>query len=75
MLKLYKPFRNNEIFIISLFMGFESKNILFCRFSSIFSPLDPDLDSGSQNLADLTDPDPKHCVKRYRVSQIVLDCK
>jgi len=26
----------------------------------IFYPLDQDLDPGSQNLADPTDPDPKH---------------
>ena len=26
---------------------------------------DPDLDPGSQNLADPTDPDPKHCFNHF----------
>ena len=30
------------------------------RFWSIFYPLDPDPDPGSQNLADPTDPDSEH---------------
>ena len=34
---------------------------LFCSFWLIFYPLDPD--PGSQNLADPTDPDPKHWQK------------
>ena len=62
MLKLDEPFRKQEIFIISLFsivqIWVESK-FFFCSFWLIFCPLDPD--PGSQNLADPTDPDPKHC--------------
>ena len=66
MLKLDEPFRNQEIFIISLFFnssdfGFESKIFCCCSFWLIFCPLDPD--PGSQNLADPTDPDPKHSLK------------
>ena len=33
----------------------------FCSYRLIFCPLDPD--PGSQNLADSTDPDPKHLLK------------
>ena len=74
-LKLDEPFRNEEIFIISLsffsqvqIWGFGVKKIFFCSFWLIFYPLDPDPhifadpDPGSQNLADKTDPDPKHCL-------------
>ena len=47
MLKLDKPFRNQEIFIISIFfnssdLGFDSK-FFFYSFWLIFCPLDPDL--------------------------------
>ena len=72
MLKLNEPFRNQEIFIISFFnssdLGFESK-IFFLQFlfdilslgsGSVDSHIFPDPDPGSQNLADPTDPDPKH---------------
>ena len=57
---LDEPFRNEEIFIISLFLrssdlGCRCKKVFFCSFWLIFYPLDPD--PGSQNLADL---DPKH---------------
>ena len=63
MLKLVEPFRNYEIFIISLFLivqdlGFENKILFCCSFWLIFCPLDPhifadpDPDPGSQNLAD-----------------------
>ena len=67
-----EPFRNEEIFIISLFSkvqiwGFGVK-IFFLQFLVDILPLgsgsvDPhifaDPDPGSQNLAD---PDPKHCL-------------
>ena len=72
-LNLDEPFRNEEIFIISFFfskisdMGFGNKKFLF-QFLVDILPLgsgDPhifeDPDPGSQNLADPTDPDPKHC--------------
>ena len=62
MLKLNEPFRN--LFTISFFnnsdLGLRVK-IFFCSILLIFCPLDPD--PGSQNLADLTDPDPKHLCK------------
>ena len=48
-------------FICLRFNEFLTKNNfqIFCFiFSHIFADLDPDL--GSQNLADPTDPDPKH---------------
>ena len=59
-LKLDEPFRNEEMFIISLFFkssdfGLRSKKGFFAV--DIY-PLDPD--PGSQNLPDPTDPDPKH---------------
>ena len=50
---------------------FESKKVFCCSFWLIFCPLDsvdppifadPESDPVSQNLADITDPDPKHCV-------------
>ena len=45
-LKLDEPFRNEEIFIISLFLssdlGFMRKKRFFCSFWLIFYPLDPD---------------------------------
>ena len=58
---------NHAIFIIFLFfkssdLGFRSKKVLFCSFWLIFYPLDPD--PGSQNLADPTDPNPKHCLAK-----------
>jgi len=52
-------------------LGFRSKSF-FCSFwllpigsgcPHIFA--DPDLDPGSQNLADPRDPDPKHCLKHF----------
>ena len=58
MLKLDEPFRNQEIFIISLF--FNSSDLGFERIFVVdnFAPPDP----VSQNLANPTDPgpDPKH---------------
>ena len=56
-------FRNQEIFIISLFSIVQIwvlKVKFFCSFWLIFCPLDPDPDPGNQNLAD---PDPKHWLK------------
>ena len=75
MLKLDEPFRNQEIFIISLFnnldLGFIKSNLFFLQFLVDILPLgsgsvDPHIfpDPGSQNLADPTDPDPKHCRKQ-----------
>jgi len=74
-LKLDEPFRNEEIFIISFFSkvqiwGLREKKI-FLQFLVDILPLksgsvdphifaDPDPDPESQNLADPTDPDPKH---------------
>ena len=72
-LKLDEPFRNEEICIISLSfkssdLGFRI-NVFFLQFLVDFLPLgsgsvDPhifvDPEPGSQNLADPTDPDPKH---------------
>ena len=73
MLKLDEPFRNQEIFIISLFSIVQiwvlRVNFLLLQFLVDFLPLvsgsvEPhifaDPDPGSQNLADPTDPDPKH---------------
>jgi len=67
-LKLDEPFRNEEIFIISLFSKVQiwvlGVKKFFFSFLLLFYPLDPDIfvdtDSGSQYLADPTDPDPKH---------------
>ena len=69
MLKLYGPFRNQDIFIICLFSIVQiwglSVNFVFGSFLLIFCPVDlhffADPDPGSQNLADPTDLDPKHC--------------
>ena len=65
MIKFDEPFKNKEFFIISLFfnssdLDFESKKVFLCSFWLILSPLDPDpdLDPGSQNLADPSNPDP-----------------
>ena len=71
MLKLDEPFRNQEIFIISLFSIVQiwvlRVKFGFCSFWLIFCPLDPDPwnriffadpDPESKNLADPTDPDP-----------------
>ena len=60
MLNFDEPFRNQEIFIISLFSIVQTwalrVKFFFCSFWLIFCPLDPD--PGSQSLADPTDPDP-----------------
>ena len=77
MLKLDEPFRDQEVFIISLFsivqFWVESK-ICLLQFLVDILPLgsgsvDPhnfaDPDPGSQNLADPTDPDPKHWLTEY----------
>ena len=70
MIKLDEPFINQETFIISLFSIVEIWVEGKFFFWSIFCHLDPDLwiciffvdlDPGSKNLPDLTDPDPKHC--------------
>ena len=73
-LKLDEPFRNEEIFIVSLFSKVQiwglGEKRFFLQFLVDILPLgsgsvDPhsfaDPDPGSQNLADPTDPDPKHC--------------
>jgi len=65
-LKLDEPFRNEEIFIISLFSKVQIWGFGENFFSSVFGSgyVDPhifaDPDPGSQTLADPTDPDPKH---------------
>ena len=67
MLKLDEPFRNQEIFKISFFNSSDLdlvKIIFFLQFLVYFAPwiriffADPGPES--QNLADPTDPDPKH---------------
>ena len=60
MLKLDKPFRNQEIFIISFSnRDFDfSVNLFFAVFGWFYTDPDP----GSQSLAD---PDPKHCYKDW----------
>ena len=73
MLNLDEPFRNQEIFIISVFLIVQTwvlrVKFIFLQFLVDILPLgsgsvDPhifaDLDPGSQNLADPTDPDSKH---------------
>ena len=74
MLKLDEPFRNQEINIISLFSIVQIWILrvkFFLQFLVDILPLgsgsvDPrnfaDLDPGSQNLADPSDPYPKHCI-------------
>ncbi len=49
-------------FITFLFQILVLRVNFFCSFWLNFCPLDPD--PGSQNLADPTDPDPKHCGKQ-----------
>ena len=65
MLNINEPFRNQEIYIFSLFSIVQIwvliLNFFFCSFWLIFLPLDPDPDPGSQNLAD-----PIALVLRYR---------
>ena len=74
MLKLDEPFRNQDIFIICLFSKVQiwvlGAKKCFSQFLVDILPLGSgsmdlhifaDLDPGSQNLADPTDPDPKHC--------------
>ena len=71
MLKLDEPFRNQEIFIFSLFSIVQiwvlKVNFFLLQFLVDIFPLGsgsvdphifPDPDPGSQNLADPTDPDP-----------------
>ena len=73
-LKLDEPFRNEEIFIISLFSKVQILvlgvnkfflqflvDILPLRFGSVDPHIFADPDPESQNLTDPTDPDPKHC--------------
>ena len=80
MLKLDEPFRNQEINIISLFSIVQIWILrvkFFLQFLVDILPLgtgsvDPhifaDPDPGSQNLADPTDPDPKH----WRSSKVLF---
>ena len=71
LLKLYKPFTSQGIFIISLFSLVQiwvlRENNFFFSFLLIICPLDPDPDQGSQNLAD---PDPKHCRQWLRLCPV-----
>ena len=74
-IKLDEPLRNEDIFIISLFtevqiwvLGLKKffflqflVNILRLRSGSVDPHIFADPDPGSQNLADPTDPNPKHC--------------
>ena len=73
---ILKPFRNEETFIISRLLKvqiwFLGEKKFFFHFLVNILPLgsvDPhifaDPDPGSQNLADPTDPDPKHCSKSF----------
>ena len=75
MLKLDEPFRNQEIYMISLFSIVQiwvlRVRILLLQFLVDILPLGSgsvnphifaDPDPGRQNLADPTDPDPKHCI-------------
>ena len=57
-LKLDEPFRNEEIFIISVYYK-GSEFGFFLQFLVDILPL-TDPDPGSQNLRDPTDTDPKH---------------
>ena len=55
----------SEIFSISLFSTIQIwvlrvNKFFCCSFWLIFCSLDPDQDPGSQNLANPSDPDPKH---------------
>ena len=69
MLILDEPFRNQEIVKISSFNSSDFLqflvDILPLRAGSVDPHIFADLDPGSQNLADPTDPDPdpKHCNK------------
>jgi len=56
MLKLDEPFRDQEIFYNLFFQHFRFG--IFLQFLVKIFPLDPN--PGRQNLADPTDPDPKH---------------
>ena len=72
MLKLNEPFRNRDIldhlsFFANAKKGFEcKKELFFFNILLIFYSVDPqifanpDPDPGSQNVADLTNQDPKH---------------
>ena len=77
MLKLDEPYRNQESFIISLFLIVQiwvlRVNFFLLQFlvdilafgsESVDPHIFSDPDPGSQNLADPTnpDPDPKHCI-------------
>ena len=85
-LKLDEPFRNEEIFIISLFSKVQIWGLgvkkFFCSFWLLFYPLDPGpwirIFLQIRIRADLsTDPDPKHCflaVNRFSSYPIFL-CK
>ena len=64
-------FMNHEIFIISRFFKssyfwFRSKTVFLQFLVDILS-----LGSGSQNLADHSDPDPKHCLFQMGIEQSV----
>ena len=84
MLKLDEPFRNQEIFIISLFSIVQilvlRVKFLFLHFlvdilplgsGSVDSHIFVDPDPGTQNLADPTDLDPKHC-KGQNIADLVF---
>ena len=72
MLKLDEPFKNQEIFLISLFsivqiwvlrVNFFCCSVLvdILHLGSGSADIFEDSDPGSQNDADTTDSDPKHC--------------
>ena len=84
MLKLNEPFRYQEIFMISIFLQFrfgvwECKRFLsifgwyfYPRIQSVDLHIFAGLDLGSQNLADPTDLNPKHCyIKKISVSNCI----
>ena len=54
-----------SFFFSSSDLGFEIKKF-FLQFWLIFCPLDPPPNPGGQNVADHTDPDPKHGPKYFR---------
>ena len=78
-LKLDEPFRNQEIFIIPLFLIVQilalRVNFFFGFLVDIlplgFGSMDPhnfqDPDPRRPNLGDSTDPDPKHCKKKITI--------
>ena len=61
----------NLSFLIVKILGL-NVNFFCCSFWLRFCPLDPDPDPGSQNLADPTDPDPKHWFQGNRRKSDIL---